>query len=131
MRINRSVRNIAAAVLMTIGGISTAHAQTAEETKPAPAYYIASFEVTNDEALAPYSQGVPATVEQYGGRFLVRRGELAPKEGEAPKSRVIVIQFDSMEKALAWYDSPEYSALRPIRQQNGETDAYFVEGFSE
>ncbi|HEX8076744.1 MAG TPA: DUF1330 domain-containing protein, partial [Chthoniobacterales bacterium] len=99
------------------GGIgSTAiHAQT--PSKPiAPAYYIAEFELTDPEGIRPYSAGVAETFEPFGGRFIIRGGEIAPLEGKPPEGRLVVIAFDSMEKAQAWYSSAEYQKLKPIRQ---------------
>jgi uncharacterized protein (DUF1330 family) len=49
-------------------------------------------------------------------------------EGNTPKSRLVIIAFDSLEQARAWYNSPEYAKIRPIRQRSGHTNAYIVEG---
>jgi uncharacterized protein (DUF1330 family) len=46
---------------------------------------------------------------------VVRGGAVQAVEGEAPKGYVVVIAFDSMEKARAWYYSPAYDAIKPIR----------------
>ena len=50
---------------------------------------------------------------------MIRGGAITPVEGDAPK-RLTVIAFDSVEKAKAFEDSPEYGALRPIRQRRQE-----------
>ena len=49
-------------------------------------------------------------------------------EGDAPKSRVVIIAFDSVEKAREWYDSPAYAAIRPIRQRAAKARIFIVEG---
>jgi uncharacterized protein (DUF1330 family) len=117
------------AVLVAIAGLGTTvlHAQTPSTTRP-PAFYIAEFEVTDSEGIKPYAARVASTFEPFGGRFIVRGGKVSPLEGEAPKGRIVVIAFDSVEKAQAWYDSPAYRDLRPIRQKSGKSRTFIVEG---
>jgi uncharacterized protein (DUF1330 family) len=50
-------------------------------------------------------------------------------EGEAPK-RIVVIAFDSAEKARGWYDSPAYEAIRPIRQSAAKSRIFIAEGLA-
>jgi uncharacterized protein (DUF1330 family) len=92
-----------------------------------PAFYIAEFEVIDREGLKPYSARVSSTLEPFGGRFIVRGGKIAPLEGEAPRG-IVVIAFESMEKAQAWYDSPAYQEIRPIRHKVAKSRAYILEG---
>lgn len=104
------------------------------QDKPAgagPAYYIADFEVTDREAIKPYSANVEATFKPFGGRFIVRGGDPVPLEGYSPNGRLVIIEFDSMEKAKAWYNSPVYAQLRPIRQKAGHSNVYFVQGMAK
>ena len=96
----------------------------------APAYYIADFEVADREAIKPYSENVEATFKPFGGRFIVRGAGAVPLEGQQPKGRLVIIQFDSMEKAQAWYNSPAYSELRPIRQKAGNSNVHIVQGLA-
>jgi uncharacterized protein (DUF1330 family) len=107
-------------------GLKVIHAQTPSNT--APAYYVAEFELTDPEGIRPYSAGVAATFEPFGGRFIVRGGEIAALEGERPKGRLVVIAFDSVERAQAWYNSPDYQKLIPIRQRSGNSRTFIVEG---
>ena len=58
----------------------------------------------------------------------MRGGEPVPLEGESPKGRLVIIEFDSMEKAKAWYNSPAYTQLRPTRQKAGRSNVYLVQG---
>ncbi|MDH1256237.1 MULTISPECIES: DUF1330 domain-containing protein [Pseudomonas] len=92
------------------------------------AYYVAEFEVTDPEGMKPYSAQVESTFKPYGGHFIVRGGKTISLEGEAPKRRRVVIEFASIEKAQAWYDSKEYTELRKIRQRSAKTDVYLIEG---
>jgi uncharacterized protein (DUF1330 family) len=49
-------------------------------------------------------------------------------EGNPPENRMVIIAFDSLERARSWYNSPEYAKIRPIRQRSGHTNAYIIEG---
>ncbi len=111
-------------------GLTAIHAQAPSNATP-PAYYIADFELTDPVGIRPYSAGVAATFEPFGGKFIVRGGEIATLEGERSKGRLVVIAFDSMEKAQAWYNSPEYQKLKPIRQMSGNSRTFIVEGTSK
>ena len=53
------------------------------------------------------------------------------KEGFGAQGRLIMIQFDSLAQAHAWYNSPEYQALIPIRHRSGNTRTYIVEGLAQ
>jgi uncharacterized protein (DUF1330 family) len=96
------------------------------------AYAIAGIEVTEPEAYAAYARGVPATLEPYGGRFVVRGGPLEVIEGQWPAARTVILGFPSVEQAKAWYESEAYQALRPIRHRHARTDfMVVVEGVTE
>ena len=85
---------------------------------------------TNQDNFKTYAAGVPATIAKYGGRSLVRGGKTQPLEGEPPKT-IVVLAFDSAEAARKWYDSPEYSAIKPIRLRSAKARGFIVEGVSE
>lgn len=108
--------------------ITAAAALMAAPLRAAPAYYIAEFELTDREALRPYAERVESTFAPFGGRYIVRGGQSDALEGNAPKPRIVIIAFDSLEQARAWYNSPAYAEIRPIRQRSGRTNAYIVEG---
>lgn len=93
-----------------------------------PAYVIADLEITDTDAFAEYGKQAGATVAQYGGRYLVRGGNPQNLEGDWRPGRVTVVQFESVEQARAWWFSPEYEALKPIRQRGSTSDFIIVEG---
>jgi uncharacterized protein (DUF1330 family) len=68
-----------------------------------------------------YRDKVLATVEAFGGRFLIRGGDSRLLEGEEPLGPVVVLEFDSQERAMAWYNSPAYQAILPLRLRNATT----------
>ena len=91
-------------------------------------YLIAELEVTNMVGYEEYRRQVPATIAAYGGRYVVRVGEAKLMEGIGGPGRMVVLEFDSPEKALAWYNSPEYQAILPHRLKNSTGRAIIVAG---
>ena len=92
------------------------------------AYVIADVNVTDPDLFAEYRQLVPATIEKYGGRFVVRGGAVETKEGGWSPSRLVVLEFPSMEKARSWYHSPEYAPALALRLKSANAKLIFVEG---
>ncbi len=88
------------------------------------AYLIARVEISDPEQYSTYIAAAPAVVEQYGGRFVVRGGEVTTLEGPAGDARWVVVEFPSIEAAQTFYDSPEYTAARALRA--GAADGEFV-----
>ncbi len=85
------------------------------------AYVIVGVDVDDPDAYSTYARDVPATLEPFAGRFLVRGGDWSLLEGEWPSSRIVVLEFPSVEQATAWHESPQYQAILPIRKQNAKT----------
>jgi uncharacterized protein (DUF1330 family) len=125
---NLKVMALAAAGLSFVAMDSFQVMASEASSAHAPAYYVAEFEITDPEGMKPYSAGVEATFKPYGGHFVVRGGKTISLEGVAPKRRRVVIEFESIEKAQAWYNSAEYTELRKIRQRSANTDVYLIEG---
>jgi uncharacterized protein (DUF1330 family) len=125
-----SLRTTMALLLAPVLGYVTIAMQSwAQEAKVAnPAYFVAEFQLSDPEGIKPYSAAVESTFRPFGGHFIVRTNHILPLEGEAPKDRFIVIAFDSMIKAQAWYNSVAYSRLRPIRQRSSISRTFIVEG---
>ena len=93
-----------------------------------PAYVILDIEVTDPDGYTAYRERSGATVEQHGGRFLVRGGDPQTVEGDWAPSRIVVLEFPSEEQARAWYDSAEYQEILPIREANATSRAVLVQG---
>ena len=95
-----------------------------------PAYIIADVQVTDPEAYAGYIKLVPATVEAYGGKFIVRGGAAENLEGDWEPNRVVVLEFESVAQAKAWYNSEEYREPKGIRHGASHGKMIVVEGAS-
>jgi uncharacterized protein (DUF1330 family) len=93
-----------------------------------PGYMIADVNVTDPEGFEEYRKLVAATIEAYGGRYLVRGGATDTVEGDWNPSRLVVVEFDSVEQAKAWYYSEEYAGPKSMRHNSAATNAIFVEG---
>ena len=92
------------------------------------AYAIADVEVTDPAKFQEYVSQVLATVEKYGGKYRVRGGAIEKAEGDWEPSRMVVIEFESMEQLKKWYHSQEYSGPMKLRHQSANANVLFVEG---
>lgn len=93
------------------------------------AYLIAEIEVTDPERFESYRGQVPAVIQKYGGRYLVRGGDVEALEGSPPDRRIVVLEFDSKDAALRFYRSPEYAPLLKLRLSASRGQARLVEGY--
>jgi uncharacterized protein (DUF1330 family) len=114
-----------AGVLIGVAGAAAIHAQ---QTKTPPGYVVAEVEVTDMATMQKYGEKVPETLAPFNHRYVVRSNKIQALEGEPPKGGVVMIAFDSVEKAREWYDSPAYAAIRPIRQSAAKSRIFIVEG---
>jgi uncharacterized protein (DUF1330 family) len=101
-----------------------------QQTNTPPGYLIAEAEITDPPALEKYPEKLTDTLAPFNHHFVVRSSKIQALEGDAPKSRVVIIAFDSVEKAREWYDSPAYAAIRPIRQNAAKSRIFIVEGLA-
>ncbi|HET7206238.1 MAG TPA: DUF1330 domain-containing protein [Terriglobales bacterium] len=129
----KSNRKLALALLTGIAiGIAGALSIHAQQVKPAPGYIIGEVELkpgADTEALKQYGEKVPETLAPFNHQYLIRRGKTVSLEGEPPKT-IIVIAFDSVEQAQAWYNSPAYNAIKPLRQNSTNSRLFIAEGMT-
>ena len=92
------------------------------------AYVIAEVEVTDPEAYKAYQALVPPSLARHGGRFLARGGRTEPLEGAPPATRIVILEFESVDAAKRWYDSPDYSEALAIRKKSAKSRLFIVEG---
>ena len=91
-------------------------------------YVIADIDVQDPESYDEYRKHVPATLEAYGGRFVVRGGATETLEGSWSPKRIVVLEFPSVERARAWYESEEYREPKQLRQRASTGSLLLVEG---
>jgi uncharacterized protein (DUF1330 family) len=93
-----------------------------------PGYVIAEVDVQDPALFEEYRKLVPATIAQYGGKYLVRGGATDSKEGGWNPKRLVVLEFSSAEQARKWYHSPEYAPALAIRLKAAKAKMVIVEG---
>jgi uncharacterized protein (DUF1330 family) len=92
------------------------------------AYIVVDIDVHDAPALEEYRRRVPATVEKYGGRFIVRGGQFQVLEGGWQPKRLVLVEFPSSEQARRWYDSEEYRPLKAMRLKASTGNLILVDG---
>ena len=88
------------------------------------------YEVTDPEKLEQYRSGVLATVQKYGGQYVVIGGKCDIVEGNWRPTFPVLMEFPSLEAAHSWYNSPEYAPLKALRQSGTKNNAVFMESES-
>jgi uncharacterized protein (DUF1330 family) len=92
------------------------------------AYVIGRIKVTDAEQYAEYIKRSPAAIEKFGGRFLARGGKTVTIEGPEAEDRIVVLEFDTLEQAVACFHSPIYAEAKQYRPGAAEMQLIAVEG---
>jgi uncharacterized protein (DUF1330 family) len=92
------------------------------------AYVIVDIEVKDPALYEEYRRVVPASIEKYGGKFVVRGGKFEVVEGDWQPKRLVILEFESFEQAKRWYNSEEYSGPKDLRFKSANSQMVFVEG---
>lgn len=92
------------------------------------AYLVVDIEISNPAQFEEYRKLAPAAIAKYGGRYIIRGGAYEVLEGEWKPQRLTIVEFDSMEKAKAFYASPEYGAAKKARAGAAKFKALLVQG---
>ena len=123
-------------VLAVLAGVSIGAAGGiaihAQQIATAPTYVISEADaITDSAAVKKYGENVPETLAPFRGhyQFLVAGGKTQALDGEAPQG-IVVIAFDTVEQARAWYDSPAYQAIMPIRRSAVKGRMFLVHGLA-
>ncbi|MCN9243376.1 DUF1330 domain-containing protein [Streptomyces sp. RY43-2] len=96
-----------------------------------PAYVIAHLqEAAPHPEIAEYMERITGTFEPYGGRFLVHATQHEVKEGSWP-GHLVMIGFPGIAEARAWWDSPAYQEIAPLRSRHIDGDIIMIEGVPE
>lgn len=92
------------------------------------ALIIVDIEVTDPVLYEDYKRLASASIAAHGGRYLVRGGRSEVLDGTWAPRRLVVLEFDSMEKAKAWRESPEYAEAKKVREGCARANMIVVEG---
>jgi uncharacterized protein (DUF1330 family) len=93
-----------------------------------PAYVVADIDVHDPQKYEEYKRTATPTAQEFGGRYIVRGGPLESLEGNWAPKRLVVIEFPSVEKAKAWWNSQIYAGPKAIRQASARSQFVVVEG---
>lgn len=95
------------------------------------AYVVLDIEVLDPVKYETYRKLAPPTVAAYGGRYLARGGKTLVPEGDWNPKRLVILQFESMDRAVEWLNSPEYSAVKHLRIEATHSNVVIVEGVDQ
>ena len=93
-----------------------------------PAYMIVEIEVTDPVGYEEYKKLASDSIRARGGKYIVRGGKTEVMEGDWQPKRLVVLEFESMERAKEWLNSEEYREARPIRHRTARTNMVLVDG---
>jgi uncharacterized protein (DUF1330 family) len=95
-------------------------------------YLVVTIKAVKDrEAFRQYADRVKPIIERHGGKYLVIEKEAQLRAGEWPFVRTVIVGFPSLAAARAWYDSPEYSEIIPIRERAIDANIVLVRDLAE
>ena len=92
------------------------------------AYMLVDCSVTDPAKYEEYKRVAQAAIAQHGGRYLARGGETVVLEGSWQPNRVVIVEFPDLQRAQAFYDSPEYRAARQARAGAAKMNMIAVAG---
>jgi uncharacterized protein (DUF1330 family) len=93
------------------------------------AYVLVNVRTDKPAEYEEYKRMAQETVGQFGGRYLVRGGRMKVLEGKWSPTRLVVLVFDSFEKAHEWWESEAYAPAKALRQRLSTTDMVVVDGW--
>ncbi len=92
------------------------------------AYIVIQIEITDPETFETYRAQVPATLEPYGGEYIVRGGDMEILEGEWATPRCVILRFPDMDAAKTWHASADYQGPKALRQAASKGNMIVVDG---
>jgi len=93
-----------------------------------PAYVIVEIDIVDPTGYEEYKKLASATVEKYGGKYIVRGGAAETLEGDWDPKRIVVLKFESMQLAKEWLNCEDYREPRKMRHRTAKTKMIVVEG---
>ena len=100
------------------------------QAKP-PAYLLAEVQVTDPDTWKQYIAALPGTLAPYKTRTLARANPVALDNSAPPAGNLVIIAFNNMEDVKAFWNSPAYQAIIPLREKSAKTRVYAVEGMPQ
>ena len=114
-------------VVAVLAGLAAGSAWAVQQTTKT-AYIVVQVDVTNAQQYGEYMKVSPDVIAKFGGHFIARGGRTETLEGPPARSRVVIVEFPSFERAQEFYRSPEYQAARKLREGAASAQFVLVEG---
>ena len=92
------------------------------------AYVVIEIVVKDPEGYEEYKVLAPPAIDAYGGKYIARGGRAENLEGSWQPNRIVILEFESVEKAKQWLDSEEYQEAKALRHKYASSNAIVVEG---
>jgi len=92
------------------------------------AYIIVDIDIHDPEMYEEYKRLAPASIAQYGGKYLTRGGATEVLEGDWVPKRLVILQFESMKRAKEWLNCAEYAPGKKLRQLSARSNMILTEG---
>ena len=92
------------------------------------AYVLVNVTINEPDRYEEYKKLAPPAIAAYGGKYLARGGQTAVLEGDWPHSRLVILEFESVERAKQWHASPEYREALALRHATASSKMVVVEG---
>jgi uncharacterized protein (DUF1330 family) len=121
------------AIAMFAGfGLGMVAVQGLHAQATAPVYMVTEIEILDQEGYSKdYVPKAQVAIKAAGGKFLAAGGKTTSLDGEPPKSRIVIQQWDSIEKIKAYRDSAAFKELLPLRAKLAKFRTYTVEGVAQ
>jgi uncharacterized protein (DUF1330 family) len=95
-----------------------------------PAYLLVDITVDDSAVYEEYKKLAPSSITRYGGRYIARGGTTEVLEGAWVPSRLVILEFPTMDQARAWWSSAEYAEAKLMRQRSSTTNMVLLEGLA-
>jgi uncharacterized protein (DUF1330 family) len=93
-----------------------------------PAYVVVDIKVTDPQGYDEYRKLAPFAVATYGGKYLARGGQVQQLERDWVPGRLVILEFESVDRAKEWLSSPEYRPARELRHKTATTNMVVIPG---
>jgi uncharacterized protein (DUF1330 family) len=95
------------------------------------AYIVVHVDVQDPDSYAIYKAMAPPSIRQYGGRYLTRGGDTEVLEGDWTPKRLVLLEFPDMERARAFWNSPEYAEAKALRIATTTSEMVLLDGLDQ
>ena len=92
------------------------------------AYVIVQVDIHDPATYERYKELAPPSIAHYGGRYIARGGATETFEGDWSPSRLVILEFPTMDAARAWWASPEYAEAKALRNAAATSEMLVVQG---